>query len=150
MKMARKKTKEVAEDTVEEVSEEKTSKKTSKKEKKIQITYDPKFSASTRKSINLKQPKTVAVGDNLRTEYEPKIPGLPMVLTLEKGQVMEVTHDQFKALYEMGFIDTPEDIEERERQRMAVNTQAGANPREFVVAKSRANLYEDNFILVEK
>ena len=98
----------------------------------------------------MKQPKTVVVGDNLKTEYEPKIEGLPLVLTLEAGEVMEVTQEQFKALYEMGYIDTPEDIHERERQRMAINTQAGVNPREFVVAKSRANLYEDNFILVEK
>lgn len=139
--MAKKKT--------EEAKEEKASKKTSKKSKKIQITYEPKFSAATKKSINLKQPKTVAVGDNLRTEYEPKIEGLPMVLTLEAGEVLEVTEEQFKQLFEMGFIDTPEDIEERERQRMMVNNQAGANPREFIVAKSRANLYEDNFILVE-
>lgn len=139
--MAKKKT--------EEATEEKASKKTSKKSKKIQITYSPKFSAATKKSINLKQPKTVAVGDNLRTEYEPKIEGLPMVLTLEAGEVLEVTEEQFKQLFEMGFIDTPEDIEERERQRMMINNQAGANPREFIVAKSRANLYEDNFILVE-
>ena len=123
-----------------------TKEKTSKKDKKIQITYNPKFSASQKKSINLKQPKTVAVGDSLRTEYEPKIEGLPMVLTLEAGETLEITTEQFKQLFEMGFI---EDIEERERQRMMVNNQAGANPREFIVAKSRANLYEDNFILVE-
>lgn len=124
-------------------------KTTTKKAKKLQITYKPQFSASTKKTINLKQPKTVAVGDNLRTEYEPKIKGLPMVLTLEAGEILEVTPEQFKALFEMGYIDTPEDIEKRERQRMMINNQAGANPREFVVAKSRADLYEDNFILVE-
>ena len=130
-------------------TEEKTSKQTSKKDKKIQITFEPRFSAAQKKSINLKQPKTVAVGDSLRTEYEPKIEGLPMVLTLEAGETLEITTEQFKQLFEMGFIDTPEDIEERERQRMMVNNQAGANPREFIVAKSRANRYEDNFILVE-
>lgn len=133
----------------EETTEETKAAKTSKKEQKIQITFKPRFSACTKKSVNLKKPKTVAVGDSLRTEYEPKIEGLPMVLTLKEDEVMEVTKEQFKALYEMGFIDTPEDIEERERQRMAINTQAGANPREFIVAKSRANLYEDNFVLVE-
>lgn len=143
--MARRKTTAADEETTEETK----AAKTSKKEQKIQITFKPRFSACTKKSVNLKQPKTVAVGDSLRTEYEPKIEGLPMVLTLKEDEVMEVTKEQFKALYEMGFIDTPEDIEERERQRMAINTQAGANPREFIVAKSRANLYEDNFVLVE-
>lgn len=135
--------------TEEEKTSKQTSKQTSKKDKKIQITFAPRFSAVQKKSINLKQPKTVAVGDSLRTEYEPKIEGLPMVLTLEAGETLEITEEQFKQLFEMGFIDTPEDIEERERQRMMVNNQAGANPREFIVAKSRASLYEDNFILVE-
>ena len=34
-------------------TKEKTSNQTSKKDKKIQITYNPKFSASQKKSINL-------------------------------------------------------------------------------------------------
>ena len=44
----------------------------------------------------------VAVGNTVKTEYNVKIPGLPPVLTLEKGEKMEVTLEQFKALYELG------------------------------------------------
>lgn len=123
--------------------------KTSKKAKKLQITYDPKFSASQKKTIILREPVQVAVGNTFKTEYKSKIEGLPPVITLEKGEKMEVTLEQFKALYELGFIDTPEDIEERERERLKYNTQPGADPRTFKVAAKRSHLYEDNFILVE-
>lgn len=142
--MAKKKTK--AEE-VEEPTE--TAKKTSKKAKKLQITYEPRFSASEKKTIILREPVQVAVGNTVKTEYNVKIPGLPPVLTLEKGEKMEVTLEQFKALYELGYIDTPEDIEERERERLKYNTQPGADPRTFKIAAKRSHLYEDNFILVE-
>lgn len=123
--------------------------KTSKKAKKLQITYDPKFSASQKKTIILREPVQIAVGNTFKTEYKSKIEGLPPVITLEKGEKMEVTLEQFKALYELGYIDTPEDIEERERERLKYNTQPGADPRTFKVAAKRSHLYEDNFILVE-
>ena len=78
-----------------------------------------------------------------------KIDGLPPVITLEEGEKFDVTLEQFKALYELGYIDTPEDIEARERERLKYNTQPGADPRTFKVAAKRSHLYEDNFILVE-
>ena len=123
--------------------------KTSKKAKKLQITYEPRFSAAQKKTIILREPVQVAVGNTFKTEYKSKIDGLPPVITLEKGEKMEVTLDQFKALYELGYIDTPEDIAERERERLKYNTQPGADPRTFKVAAKRSHLYEDNFILVE-
>ena len=66
----------------------------------------------SKKSINLKKPITTVVGGQTRTEYESQIPGLPPVFTIEKDEVVEVTFEQFKALYERGEIDTPEDIAE--------------------------------------
>ena len=142
--MARKKTK--AEE-VEETTE--AAPKKSKKAKKLQITYDPRFSASEKKTVILREAVQKAVGNTFKTEYQPIIEGLPTVLTLEKGQKFDVTLEQFKALYELGYIDTPEDIEERERERLKYNTQPGADPRTFKVAAKRSHLYEDNFILVE-
>ena len=141
--MAKKKTK------AEEVEETETAKKTSKKAKKLQITYDPRFSASTKKTVILREPITVAVGNTYKTEYQSKIEGLPPVLTIEKGEKYDVTLEQFKALYELGYIDTPEDSEEREKERLKYNTQPGADPRSFKIAAKRSHLYEDNFILVE-
>lgn len=141
--MAKKKTK------TEETEEEKSVKKTSKKAKKLQITYEPRFSASEKKTVILRDAVQVAVGNTFKTEYKPKIEGLPPVITLGVGEKMEVTEAQFKALYELGYIDTPEDIEERERERLQYNTQPGADPRTFKVAARRSHLYTDNFTLVE-
>lgn len=148
--MARKKTTKKAEEEVEEtevVQETKKSKKAS--EKPILITFKPQFSAATKKTINLKKPVTTVVGGQTRTEYESQIPGLPAVFTIEKDEVVEVTLEQFKALYERGEIDTPEDIAERDRQRLMLGNQVGVNPKEFVVAKARAELYQDGFVLAD-
>lgn len=84
--MAKRKTK--AEE-VEETTE--TAKKTSKKAKQLQITYEPRFSASEKKTIILREPVQVAVGDTVKTEYKNKVDGLPPVLTLEKGEKFSVT-----------------------------------------------------------
>lgn len=154
--MARRKTKKADEeevDVIEEVEEEKSTKK-SKSTKKaseelIKITFKPQFSAAQRKTINLKKPITKVVGGQTIIEYESQIPGLPTEFTIEKDEVKEVTFEQFKALYERGEIDTPEDVAERDRQRLLLGNQVGVNPKEFVVAKYRTELYRDGFVLAD-
>lgn len=126
--------------------ETKTTKKASKM---IPITFKPQFSAATKKTINLKEPEVVVVGGQTRTEYKSQIPGLPAEFTIRKDEVVEVTEEQFKALYERGEIDTPEDVAERDRQRMLLSNQVGANPKEYVTAKYRAELYQDGFVLAD-
>jgi len=143
--MARKKTKGTKE-AEEEVKETKSKEEVPEM---IPITFKPQFSAATKKTINLKQPVTTVVGGQTRTEYESQIPGLPAVFTIKKDEVVEVTFDQFKALYERGEIDTPEDIAERDRKRLMIGNQVGVNPKEFVVAKARAELYQDGFVLAD-
>lgn len=143
--MARKKTKGTKE-AEEEVKEAKSKEEVPEM---IPITFKPQFSAATKKTINLKQPVTTVVGGQTRTEYESQIPGLPAVFTIKKDEVVEVTFDQFKALYERGEIDTPEDIAERDRKRLMIGNQVGVNPKEFVVAKARAELYQDGFVLAD-
>lgn len=145
--MARKKTTEKSEEAPEK-TEAKTTKK-AKQPKMIPITFKPQFSAATHKTVNLKTPKETLVGGQIRIEYEPQIEGLPLEFTIEKDEVKEVTLEQFKALYERGEIDTPESIHERERKRLMLSNQAGTNPREFVVAKNRAELYQDGFVLAD-
>lgn len=143
--MARKKTKE----TEETEEKPKTQSKAKKVSEMIKITFKPQFSAATKKTINLKEPITTVVGGQTRTEYKSQIPGLPAVFTIEKDEVVEVTFDQFKALYERGVIDTPEDIAERDRKRLMLGNQVGVNPKEFVVAKYRSELYQDGFVLAD-
>ena len=142
--MARKKTKKAE---TEELQEEAS--KEVQEEKLIPITFKPQFSAATHKTINLKTPKETLVGGQIRIEYEPQIEGLPLEFTIEEDEVKYVTLEQFKALYERGVIDTPEDIQERERKRLMLSNQAGVNPKEFVVAKNRTELYEDWFVLAD-
>lgn len=126
--------------------EEKTTKS---KAKKIQITFNPQFSVAESKTILLREVETVVNGNHIRKKHVPAIDGLPTELTIKKGEIYEVTHEQFKALYEMGYIDTPEDIKERRKARNAINTQVGVNPREYKMSGSLAHLYDDNFVLVE-
>lgn len=126
-----------------------TAKEEKNKNKKIQITFNPQFSVAESKTILLREVDTVVSGNHVRKKYVPAIDGLPTELTIKKGEIYEVTHEQFKALYEMGYIDTPEDIKERKKARNAINTQAGVNPREYKMSASLAHLYDDNFVLVE-
>ncbi len=153
--MARRRTKKTDEEVeaVDETQEETTTQK-SKSTKKtseelIKITFKPQFSAATRKTINLKKPITKVVGGQTIVEYESQIPGLPPEFTIEKDEIKEVTFEQFKALYERGEIDTPEDVAERDRQRLMLGNQVGVNPKEFVVAKYRTELYRDGFVLAD-
>lgn len=118
-------------------------------DKKLQITFNPQFSAAEQKTILLREPQTVAVGNAMRTEQVPIIPGLPTEFTIKKGEIKEVTLEQFKALYELGYIDTPEDIAKRKMDINAVADQAGVNPREYKMAGTLSHLYVENFTLVE-
>lgn len=118
-------------------------------DRKLQITFNPQFSAAEQKTILLREPQTVAVGNAMRTEQVPIIPGLPTEFTIKKGEIKEVTLEQFKALYELGYIDTPEDIAKRQRDINAVADQAGVNPREYKMAGTLSHLYVENFTLVE-
>lgn len=148
--MAAKKTKKVDEEKASTSETKKSTKKTTaKKDKKIQITFNPQFSAAESKTILLSETDTVVNGNHVRRKQVPAIEGLPTVLTIKKGEIYEVTHEQFKILYEMGYIDTPEDIAERKKARNAINTQVGVNPREYKMSNSLAHLYDDNFVLVE-
>ena len=118
-------------------------------DRKLQITFNPQFSAAEQKTILLRESQTVAVGNAMRTEQVPIIPGLPTEFTIKKGEIKEVTLEQFKALYELGYIDTPEDIAKRKRDINAVADQAGVNPREYKMAGTLSHLYVENFTLVE-
>ena len=118
-------------------------------DRKLQITFNPQFSAAEQKTILLREPQTVAVGNAMRTEQVPIIPGLPTEFTIKKGEIKEVTLEQFKALYELGYIDTPEDIAKRKRDINDVADQAGVNPREYKMAGTLSHLYVENFTLVE-
>jgi len=120
-----------------------------KQQKLIQITYNPQFSAAESKTVLLREQQQTVVGNAVRRDYVPVIEGLPTEFTIKKGEIKEVTLEQFKALYELGLIDTPEDIEERRAEINKVESQVGVNPREYKMAGQLAPLFNENFTLVE-
>lgn len=120
-----------------------------KQQKLIQITYNPQFSAAESKTVLLREQQQTVVGNAVRRDYVPVIEGLPTEFTIKKGEIKEVTLEQFKALYELGLIDTPEDIEQRRAEINKVESQVGVNPREYKMAGQLAPLFNENFTLVE-
>lgn len=123
--------------------------KNKKDNRKVKITYDPKFSASTQKTVLLRKEVKKIVGDTVEAEFVPRIEGLPMKLIIQKGEVKEVTMDQLKALYELGEFEFPQQFAERERKIQEVSNQAGVNPQDYKLSSSLSSLYNEVFTLAE-
>ena len=46
--------------------------------------------------------------------YVPAIEGLPIDFIVKKGEIVEVTQDQFKALQDRGHVETDEEYQARQ------------------------------------
>ena len=114
----------------------------------VKITFDPQFSAATRKTLLLREEETELVGNKMRKTYKPLIEGLPTIFTVEKGQVVEITTEQFLQLYKMGYIDGPKELAQKTAEFNSVGTQSGVDPTEHRSAESLAHLYEDKLIKI--
>lgn len=120
-----------------------------KDNRKVRITYNPKFSASTQKTVLLRKKTKNIVGDDVETQFIPRIEGLPMKFTIAKGDIVEVTMDQLKALYDLGEFEFPEQFRERERKIQEVSNQAGVRPEDYKLSASISHLYNEVFTLAE-
>lgn len=91
--------------------EETKSKKTSKK---IKITFAPLMGAAVQYKALLRE-KTIKkdYGREVAT-YTPAIEGLPIDFIVKKGEIVEVTQDQFTALQERGHVETDEEYKKRQ------------------------------------
>ena len=114
----------------------------------VKITFDPQFSAATRKTLFLREEETELVGNKMTKAYKPIIDGLPEVFTIEKGEVKTITTEQFLQLYRLGYIDTPEDLARKKAEFNSVGTQSGVDPKEHRSAESLSHLYDDNLIRI--
>ena len=114
----------------------------------VQITFDPQFSAATRKTLFLREEETELIGNKMSKTYKPIIDGLPQIFTVEKGEVKTITTEQFLQLYHLGYIDTPEDLARKRAEFYSVGTQSGVDPKEHRSAESLSHLYEDNLIRI--
>ena len=123
-------------------------KETKKYPETVKITFNPQFSAATRKTLLLREEETELVGNKVRKTYKPLIEGLPTVFTVEKGEVVEITTDQFLQLYKMGYIDGPKELAQKRSEFYSVGTQSGVDPKDHRSAESLAHLYEDKLIRI--
>lgn len=114
----------------------------------VKITFEPQFSAAQQKTLFLREEETELIGNKVRRKVVPMIEGLPEIFTVHKGEVVEITSEQFIQLYKLGFIDTPEDLRRKEIEFRSVGTQSGVDPKEHRSAESLAHLYEDNLIRI--
>lgn len=97
--------------TTKKESEKKTTKKS---EKKIALTFLPIMGATDQYTALLRE-KTIRkdYGREVAT-YVPAIEGLPMEITVKKGEILEVTPAQFEALQKRGHVETDEEYEKRQ------------------------------------
>lgn len=97
-----------------ETKEKKETKSTKKTSKKIKLTFSPIMSAAVEYKMLLRE-KTIR-NDYGRevASYAPAIEGLPLTLSVKKGEVIEVTEPQFRALQEMGYVESDEEYKARE------------------------------------
>ena len=92
-------------------SEEKTSKKSkstkkSKSVKKIKLTFAPVMGAGKEFTALLRKKTMKSVYGREEPVYSPAIDGLPMELTVRKGEVIEVTQEQLDELRNRGHVET--------------------------------------------
>lgn len=126
----------------------KQKKQTKKYPETVKITFDPQFSAATSKTLLLREEETELVGNKVRKTYKPLIEGLPTIWTVNKGEIVEITTEQFLQLYKMGYIDTPQSIAEKRAEFNSVGTQSGVDPAQHRSAESLAHLYQDKLIRI--
>lgn len=138
----------------------KSTKATKKKStpKKVKLTYKPLFSASRSFTASLTK-KTVKIDHGLETIItEPLIKGLPTLLTVHAGEVIEVTKTQFEALDKAGFIESKEQVAKRKElerrvpkqhpERLTYDMMANNIDNSLTPLQS-SNLYSDKLIVVD-
>lgn len=109
-------------------SEEKTSKKSkstkkSKSVKKIKLTFAPVMGAGKEFTALLRKKTMKSVYGREEPVYSPAIDGLPMELTVRKGEVIEVTQEQLDELRSRGHVETEEEYKARQHFIKSMNPQ---------------------------
>lgn len=89
--------------------------KSTKSSKKIKLTFAPILGAAAQFSALLREKTIKTEYGNEIASYTPAIEGLPIKLTVQKGEVIEVTEEQFKALQDLGHAETDEEYKAREK-----------------------------------
>jgi len=115
---------------------------------KIKITFNPLHSAAMQKTVLLKERKLERVNGVEQYVIRELIDGLPQVFTIRRDEVVEVTPEQFKQLYALGFVETTKDRETRLEDEHELPKQSGIDPKTRSASQLN-DIYKDKFIKVE-
>lgn len=93
---------------------EKTEKKSSKKSDKVVLTFLPILGAADQYSALLREKIIRKDYGREVASYAPAIEGLPMKITVKKGETIEVTEEQYKELQKRGHVESDEEYKQRQ------------------------------------
>lgn len=98
-------------------TKKKTTKKTTTKKKTepkmIQLTFSPVAGGAKEINLQLRTKKTEERNGSMVTVSAPAIEGLPMVFTVHRDEIIEVTPEQCAQLEAKGLVETKEEYEQR-------------------------------------
>lgn len=96
-------------------TEKKETKKTTKKvDATIQLTFSPVLSAATQYKMLLRKKTEKEVNGQMVLVTAPLIEGLPVEVVVKKGQILNVTRQQFEELKALGYVESDEDYARRQ------------------------------------
>lgn len=93
---------------------EETKKETPKAKKTIQLTFAPMLSAATQYKMLLRKKVEKDVNGDTVLVNAPLIDGLPVEVIVKKGQIFNVTQEQYEALQNLGYVESDEDYARRQ------------------------------------
>lgn len=98
-------------ETKKETKKETKSKKTSK----VKLTFAPIMGAAAQYKALLREKEIKKDYGREVASYVPAIEGLPIDFIVKKGEIVEVTQDQFAELQRRGHVETDEEYKERQK-----------------------------------
>lgn len=138
----------------------KTTKKTVKKEAKketskaktkevYEVTYEPGFSASQVYVLKLTKDEVQSVNGRDERVKIPMFNSLPSKIIINKGEVIELTKEQYDDLRSINQIETRKEREERLKKSDDVPKQSGIDPQTLQYNKL-SKFYKDVLLDVEE
>lgn len=127
-----------------------------KTQKKIQLTFQPIASGAKEMNCQLKTKKFEERDGRQVQVTAPLIEGLPQILTVKRGEIIEVTKAQCDKLEELGFVETEEEYKERQKfvdnlenqhpDKLSFAQLSGFNGGQLTMRDSQKTVYMDKLI----
>lgn len=99
--------------TTQKKTTQKKATSTTRRAKKIKLTFQPVAAGTKVFNLRLTAPGVANINGKDVATTVPLIEGLPMKMSVKKGEVIEVTEAQYQALEEYGFVESEEEYKAR-------------------------------------